>query len=484
MKYVNFVLVVILVKGSNALNNLNCYIHDSATRDVNVDTSLLKGCTFVIYEEVPLANHVLNIDEVLAYNLRTLTSLRDGFRNMFYTLIAVPGFGDDKAREMSMIASSKEGRSTFIKSIMFNLDKHKLDGVVIDWRYPGQEKLGNSNDRHFFSVLLKELRETLDKVGYFLGIHAAAQSWYTINAYEPLNVSNIVDFIDLHAFSFSGSWESTAGHNTPLRRLNYTVGRAESTVDGGVQFWLQDGVNRSKVNLGVASFGWFQWLVDANDTKPFAKTNGGEFAYSPLADSCTLNYDITTPLGWDAPVGVLESKWLSFENQASMLLKIEYAREKQLGGIAFYSVDSDDRSGLCQLGKSPLLRTVVDAVAKSSMPKLIKTGLTYNDIYETDDEPHERRDEAKSSTSNFVIYILGGAVFVSLVAVAAVIVFLTRYVKKNQGQTIQHTNEYGEIVYSVSGFGNEAPTAPEGDYSFIDTKSLYDDVNNPRYSRQ
>ncbi|KAI1306046.1 Chitotriosidase-1 [Halotydeus destructor] len=369
------VLFVLFIARSQAfVNNLNCHIGSLATRDVNLDRSLLKGCTFVVYHSVPVKNHAISINKDAADNLKNLTSFRDESKE-FHVLMSLSG--PEMALEMATIAGSQEARNTFIKSIMLNLEKHKLDGVVLNWRFPGLNRTGGHN----ITAVISELRDTLDKVGYFLGIHAAAQSWYTSSTSEPLNISDMVDFVDLHTFDYYGPWESIAYHHAPLRQLNYTTGAIDHTIDGSIQSWLQDGVDRSKVNLGVSTYGWIQQLVDESNSEPFAKTNGGRYSYLPLSDSCVQNYTVTTPIGWDAPIGVLGKKWLSFENQKSMVAKIDYAREKQLGGIAFYTIDSDDRFGLCKLGRSPLLKTVVESMEKSAIPKLIKTGLKFDDIY-------------------------------------------------------------------------------------------------------
>ncbi len=63
-------------------------------------------------------------------------------------------------------ALTEESRSKFAKSAVEFVRKYKLDGIDIDWEYPGLPGIGNphrSEDKENFTLLLKALREELDR---------------------------------------------------------------------------------------------------------------------------------------------------------------------------------------------------------------------------------------------------------------------------------------------------------------------------------
>ena len=66
----------------------------------------------------------------------------------------------------SDVALTKESRKVFIQSAVEFVERYKLDGVDIDWEYPGQIGAGNHFrpvDKQNYTLLLKELRERFNR---------------------------------------------------------------------------------------------------------------------------------------------------------------------------------------------------------------------------------------------------------------------------------------------------------------------------------
>jgi chitinase len=97
-----------------------------------------------------------------AENLKALTSLRTRFPQL-KVLISVGGWTwSGGFSEMSL---SRASRKKFIDSAVAFVRQHDLDGIDLDWEYPGLPGAGNPHrpqDRRNFTLLLGELRRGLN----------------------------------------------------------------------------------------------------------------------------------------------------------------------------------------------------------------------------------------------------------------------------------------------------------------------------------
>ena len=76
-------------------------------------------------------------------------------------LISVGGW---EAEGFSDAAVSKASREKFARSVVMLLREHSLDGVDLDWEYPGQSVSGiksRPQDKQNFTALLREVRAQL-----------------------------------------------------------------------------------------------------------------------------------------------------------------------------------------------------------------------------------------------------------------------------------------------------------------------------------
>ena len=77
-------------------------------------------------------------------------------------VLSVGGWGADG---FSQSARTKEGRERFAASALAIVKEYGLDGIDIDWEYPGTSLAGIASDRsdkENYKLLLAELRKTLD----------------------------------------------------------------------------------------------------------------------------------------------------------------------------------------------------------------------------------------------------------------------------------------------------------------------------------
>ena len=138
----------------------------------------------------------------------------------------------------SKAAQDEELRQRFAAScIDLYLKQYKgvFDGLDIDWEYPGSGGMnpGKPEDKKNFTLLLGELRRQLDE------LEAQDDRHYLLTIAAPIGPGNIrnleldaiastVDWINLMAYDFHGTWESSTNFNAPLFRTSTDPADAES----------------------------------------------------------------------------------------------------------------------------------------------------------------------------------------------------------------------------------------------------------------
>src|SRR4029078_7030972 len=154
-----------------------------------------------------------------------------------------------------------ESRTRFVASAVELVRRHDLDGVDVDWEYPGQPGIGNTDrpeDKCNFTALMTELRSALDREGatahrrYLLTFAAgASRTFMSQRSLDKLQA--IVDYVNLMTYDFREAGGDAAGHHANLF-LNPADDRQQST-DRAAREFLEAGVPAAKLVLGVPFYG-------------------------------------------------------------------------------------------------------------------------------------------------------------------------------------------------------------------------------------
>lgn len=288
-------------------------------------------------------------------NLRGLTGLRK--RNPNLRIVLSVG-GWDGSAGFSGAASSAGSRKAFAQSCGELLREHGLDGVDLDWEYPvsggAPGVVHRPQDRENFTLLLRELRRTLDQMGqrdgkrYVLTAAGAVSGGYLQNI-EPQAVAETVDHIFLMAYDLHGPWDARADFNAPLRAPGDAYDR--SSVDSGVSAWLERGVPPEKLVLGMPLYGYIYQGVSP----------GNNGLYQPFASAKSVSWNQVREQYRNAPgfrqlrheeAGVPylfgNRSFLTYEDPASIAAKAELARQRGLGGVGFWELSQDAEGDLVQ----------------------------------------------------------------------------------------------------------------------------------------
>lgn len=107
--------------------------------------------------------------------------------------------------------------------------RHQLDGIDLDWEYPGQRGAGNvyrPEDKENFTAVLKLLRTKLDSLSpegapYLLTIATGANQNY-LDHTDMKTAHQYLDFINIMTYDFHGSFEKRPG-TTPTFMCQNTM---------------------------------------------------------------------------------------------------------------------------------------------------------------------------------------------------------------------------------------------------------------------
>src|SRR5215472_13576610 len=164
------------------------------------------------------------------------------------------GFSDE--------ALTPESRAKFIDSAVEFIEQYQLDGLDIDWEYPGLPGAGHSfraEDKQNFTALLRELRARFDRESkksgrrLYLTIAAGASPTW-IEHTEMEKVARIVDTVNLMSYDYyePGS-ETTTGHHAPL--FTNPADPKKESADASVKAFEKAGVPAGKLLLGMPLYG-------------------------------------------------------------------------------------------------------------------------------------------------------------------------------------------------------------------------------------
>jgi chitinase len=284
-------------------------------------------------------------------NFATLVGLKQQNASL-QVLISVGGWL--WSGNFSDMALTSESRSRFIDSVADFIDRYKLDGLDIDWEYPGLTGAGNRfrpEDGRNYTLLLKELRVRFNreqrKLGRTLLLSIAAGSSSEFIAHTELGrVARYLDTVNLMAYDYyePGS-EKTSGNHAPL----YTdpADPKRVSADRSVQEFEQAGVPPGKIVLGVPFYGHVWGNVGPRDhglfqpgvPVPNAFANYGNIVSSMIGHGYTRYWDAA------ASVPYLYSdekrEFVSYEDPESLALKCAYVRRKGLAGVMFWDYTGD-----------------------------------------------------------------------------------------------------------------------------------------------
>ncbi|MFE9426528.1 glycoside hydrolase family 18 protein [Kitasatospora sp. NPDC006697] len=284
--------------------------------------------------------------------------------------------------QFSQLAATQQGRQNFVASCIDQFVKGNLpglpagaaagifDGFAVDWEYPGEPGNGNPygpQDTPDFTALMQEFRHQLNQAGAATGTHYLLTANTSANPafaakLELPKIAKAVDWFNVMTFDYHGSWEpagptdfSSALFQDP-RDPNPANNRY--TVDQAVDYYEKQGVRPEQIGLAIPYYAheWTGVTPGPNGDGLFQPATAG------VAGTPNYNQVVTAPgqTHWD-PLAAEPYKYdpatgtfSSYDDPASVWIKGQYIRAKNLRGTFVWSMDGDTSDGslTAALGRS------------------------------------------------------------------------------------------------------------------------------------
>ncbi len=297
-------------------------------------------------------------------------------------LISIGGW--TKSHGFHNAAKTETSRRITAENLVAFMKQYELDGIDIDWEYPGIDRAPDWNDPYDkgapggpedtvnYTLFMQAIRDELDEQGildnrYYELTAAVGIGYDKIAVTDPAAYSQYLDAINLMTYDMHGGFESVIGHQAPLYpNLTYDTHEPLVTerynVDWAVNKFLDLGVPANKLVVGLPFYsrGWNNvsggWDVD-NDGRPDGMfgTGGGTLAgvwgiggQSPYFTMKALE----NQQGWEKYRDPYSNAcWLynrttnelyTYDDAATVNAKLDYILDNNLGGAMYWELDGDD----------------------------------------------------------------------------------------------------------------------------------------------
>jgi len=273
-------------------------------------------------------------------------------------IISIGGWGADNFSDAALTDASRE---KFAASALDMLKRYALDGIDLDWEYPGQPGPGikfRPEDKQNFTLLLKTLREHLDDLSqtrgrtgnnrYTLTIASSDGEYFDHTEMDKLHI--YLDWINVMTYDLYNIATPTTGHHTGL--YPSTSGPAnQRCTETAIKQHLAAGIPASKLVIGAAFYG--RGWTDVNPTNNGLYQQGRfvqAYSYAEL-QAKYINQNGFKRL-WDdqakAPYlwNPATKSLITYDDPESLKAKAEYVRSHQLGGIMYWEHSNDPGESL------------------------------------------------------------------------------------------------------------------------------------------
>ncbi|KAJ2525367.1 hypothetical protein GGI11_000118 [Coemansia sp. RSA 2049] len=356
------------------------------------------GVDFSKYTHINLSFGVPGQDGSVTFDesLPLTTVIGEIHGNNTKALVSLGGWSD--STYFTKLVSDTTSQNPLVASIVNFVDTNNLDGIDLDWEYPGREGNGCTNpdlanDTPNYLKFVTNLRSAFTTKfgsGKKLITMAVRVQPFDVNSSPSTDVSGFaksVDFINLMQYDINGAWMETTGPNAPL---NFEKGKAtQLSFASAIDAWTGAGWPASQINAGLAFYGRAttasedmtkdpnnQYQAQEKGVLPQAdkedatwpdpctgiSTFSGVWQWKHLRDQGVLTetetaaspwvrtWDDTTMTPW--LFNPSTKMFVSYDDPKSLTAKVDYAKSKGLAGSMVWAIYMDYNDELLDTVKS------------------------------------------------------------------------------------------------------------------------------------
>lgn len=288
-------------------------------------------------------------------NFRTLNALKDKNPDL-KILISIGGW--TWSGTFSDAVLTLEGRVLFARTSADIVGRYDLDGVDIDWEYPGFGGLkGNvirPEDKENYTLMFQALRHSLDSLEKATGkkylLTTAVGGFKKFLEYSEMDkAQQYLDYVNLMTYDYYP--DTLAVHHTNLYASDKYP--ADNSGDAAFRAFLDAGVPAEKLVMGIAFSSRTFELKEGSqagvgDTVVKQVRGGGGF--TRIKDSLENRKGFVKY--WDAAARAPylfhpeDRIFVTYDDQQSVKEKCRYAKENGMGGVMFWEYTADPKEYL------------------------------------------------------------------------------------------------------------------------------------------
>jgi chitinase len=287
-------------------------------------------------------------------NFRLLNGLKSQNPDL-KILISIGGWS--WSENFSDAVLTESSRKKFAESSVEIVRRYHLDGVDIDWEYPGQKGEDNvfrDEDKKNYTFMFEALRAELDGLGQKTGQKyllssavAGAQSFLDHTEMGP--AAKPQDFINIMSYDYY-TGGPIAGHHSNL--FSPDTYEETQSAQRDIDNFVKAGVPIEKIVLGVPFYGR-SWIMKTDENHGInmprdSVVRGGGFSFirdTMLTNPAFVRY-------WDEKAkspylfNHSNNQLVVYDDEESIKIKCDYVLEHNLAGIMFWQYMSDPKEYL------------------------------------------------------------------------------------------------------------------------------------------
>lgn len=236
-------------------------------------------------------------------------------------LLSVGGWGSSLFSEMARTDSTRLAFAADCKRV---IDRCGLDGIDIDWEYPGSGAGGISfapEDVMNFTLLMRDIRKAVGKDKLVTAATSASAKYYDLKAIKPY-----VDFVNIMTYDM----EESPNHHAALFPSEMS---GEWSCAQAVAAHVAAGFPIERLVLGIPFYGH-----GTHEAPEFL-----DYRHIITLDSLQSQWDSVAKVPYLVnPKGHVVA---NYENAQSIGLKCEFLHQQGMLGAMYWDYDSDDGEG-------------------------------------------------------------------------------------------------------------------------------------------